>query len=1079
MLKSGVFSTGGYLYHYHEVEETGYYRIDFAYDDFEFQVDFDKVIYSIVTRRMSKHIGDSTVFTKFNDFKAKVGAMQLHTETVGEWKDGAYISTTISTNTKLNCKVETIKVNGVLSEHSIVLGEDFLTEIVADPIYGLKLDPINFSDYTAITLSKDNIELSAGFDKPYYPLNVLRRRYDIAHVDDKDYCVAQDIETARARLKHWVDSTQPFKSFDTETSGTDVSMYGDDKLVGIVLGEDINTTTYFPFRHDDVNCKNLPLSFLDELMHVVMEQESRLVGHNKSFDRQVMMKEGYDLHIKWDTLQLAIIIDPSITADHSLKHLATLANGKTFLELKNIFINTSDIDFSVLPVDIVQAYACPDGTNTLEVLYFLLKQLPDYQQKLFEIESDLADVKADQEYFGIRVDVKRYEHQYQNCNYITEKLLELFRTITREDGNINSAAVLVNLIYNKMHCPTIAWTNTGQPSTSTATIEKLASEPASTPREFTKDIVDLDGKVIVKAEKLAKAKYPALVVLSVYKKYIKLKTAFYARFERTMKTGRVFFWINQNGAASGRQSSPMHQLPPSLKECILSDTDSHDFWGPDFSQIELRMIAYLAGEKDLIELASDPDNDIHRVIGSLISGKEMWAITPQERGKGKKRNFGFVYGISGLGLAKQMYGPNPTREQIDDCSHSLDELFHRFKRIDRYVKQNAVKVKERGYMETAWFHRRRYFPEVNDPDIEPRRLASIIRMGNNMPVQGTAADYLKLAEVQMDKWIREKGWNKPTCEGYPRVRMMLSIHDEIILSADRTIPYEEIIEMITRCMETPVEGAPPFFVQPAKMSSWGDHAADKCAMPIGLRDKLIEDYNRTGVSVINCDNYMQVLKDYRTNVLHDYMENLIRTYGTDYQAVGTHVRHPSLTHNLLAAYEDKLKGIDVSHEEKITLAAKCYLEERMTKGVVKSIEVPGDEARILDHDLQNEMALSEANILVNFDADGNVIYEESDAEITDADIAMEQEEVDYTLLRNLSEPTYVWELGDAIVFDVQEIKDKNDVQRVLNYIGEHQCTDGFYQADIIYADRLIDTHMRLEKFDVEAANKLVKGLSTN
>ena len=209
------------------------------------------------------------------------------------------------------------------------------------------------------------------------------------------------------------------------------------------------------------------------------------------------------------------------------------------------------------------------------------------------------------------------------------------------------------------------------------------------------------------------------------------------------------------------------------------------------------------------------------------------------------------------------------------------------------------------------------------------------------------------------------------------------------------------------------------------------------------------------------------------------MENLIRTYGTDYQAVGTHVRHPSLTHNLLAAYEDKLKGIDVSHEEKITLAAKCYLEERMTKGGVKSIEVPEDEERILDHDLQNEMALSEANILVNFDADGNVIYEESDAEIMDADIAMEQEEVDYTLLRNLSEPTYVWELGDAIVFDVQEIKDKNDVQRVLNYIGEHQCTDGFYQADIIYADRLIDTHMRLEKFDVEAANKLVKGLSTN
>ena len=105
MLKSGVFSTGGIQYHYHEVEETGYHRIDFAYEDFEFQIDFDKVIYSIVTRRTSKHIGDSTVFTKFNDLKAKVSAMQLHTETVGEWNNGSYISTTISTNTKLNCRV--------------------------------------------------------------------------------------------------------------------------------------------------------------------------------------------------------------------------------------------------------------------------------------------------------------------------------------------------------------------------------------------------------------------------------------------------------------------------------------------------------------------------------------------------------------------------------------------------------------------------------------------------------------------------------------------------------------------------------------------------------------------------------------------------------------------------------------------------------------------------------------------------------------------------------------------------------------------------------------------------------------
>lgn len=717
-------------------------------------------------------------------------------------------------------------------------------------------------------------------------------------------------------------------------------------------------------------------------------------------------------------------------------------------------------------------------------------------------------------------------------------LIKAFRTLTQEDGNINSPQVLLSLLYDKMKCKVLMRTKTGQPSTSSQAIKKLAKQKTSKPRNITEDMVDLYGNVIIEAKELANAKYPALVILAKYREYNKLKTAFYARFERTMNTGRVFFWVNQNGAATGRQSSPMHQLPPSLKEVILADADDRDFWGPDFSQIELRMIAYLAQEPELIELAKDPDNDIHRIIGSLITGKEMWAITPEERSVGKRRNFGVVYLISAMGLAGQIFGPGYTQENVEFCQQQLDDFYRHFKRIDRYIKNNRKLVVERGYMETAWYNRRRLFPEIFDPNIEPSKRASILRMANNVPVQGTAADYLKLAEVQMDNYIRERGWNELK-DGFPKVRMMLSIHDEIIISADQSIPYEEIVTMITRCMETPVDGAPPFFVQPARMESWADHSDDSLAMPIRFRDKIIEDYEKTHQSIFKnsyfkfvvpddikqelaasdtvssreliekycnrctlqfdhgdytheftkehvkealhryiesntswyrIDNYRDLLKDFRDQKLRGYMTELIQQYGTDYRVVGEHVRHPSLTHDLIDNYKKQLKKMDLSHAEKITEATRLYIEELLNsedKTTTFLFNMPV-AAVATDKDLFTE----ELEASVNFDNDGNVIYTEEVDEGEDEDNYGYDPDPDDILYRVDQTPTYVWELGDAIVFDVQDLLQSN-VDKVLQYIYNHKQDTGFYRVSIIYNNKLIDTTMRVENLNFEEANKLV------
>lgn len=1079
MLREGVFITPEVTYSLHEIETSGFYRLDITEHDANFNVDYDKVRYSTVHKKNTYTYGDGRIYDIMTCMKGRALTSKLKTTKNNEWVDGVFQTTIHSETRDQLITVDTIMRNNVkIAETIHVEGSTYYMYDV-DSSYSIKLEPVNFEEYEVVKVSKDSIDTDT-VGAPFHSVETLRRRYDFEHIYKNDFVVADTITEARKRLSEWVLADVPYKGFDTETTGLDVNIYGEDKVVGIILGESETKSTYFPFRHKEQNL-NLPMEFMDELMAQVKTQESRLVAHNKKFDRKAVMKDGYDIRIRWCTHQISMVLDPRFGKghEHDLKTLIFNLTHKRYAELTDIFIDARQIDFSLLTKELIHLYACADGSNVITLIKSQMKQLPKSQRKLVDIECALADVKADQEYYGMRLDLEAYESNYRNCLFIRDKLIDAFRRLTGEDGNINSSAVLQNLLYNKMHCDILLRTNTGMPSTSSAAITKLASRKRDNPGKIPDDIRDMNGKVVVKGSDLAKAKYPALVVLDKYREYNKLLTAFYARFERTMKTGRIFFWINQNGAASGRQSSPMHQLPVSIKQFMLSDADDRDFWGPDYSQVELRMIAYLAGETELIKMCSDAANDIHRVIGSLISGKEMWEITPQERSVGKRRNFGVVYKITAYGLAAQLYGPGFTEEQKKFAQQQLDDFYHRFKRIRRFLDLNARFVQEHGYMETKWFHRKRMFEEIFDPDLEPRKRSSILRMSNNMPVQGTAADLLKLAEVTMYEYIRRKGWNTIMSDGFPMVRMMLSIHDEIIMSVHHSVPYEEVIKMIRDCMEIPVDGAPPFFVQPVKMANWGDHESEGLVIPVALRDKLIDDYEKTGVSVINRDNYADVVNNYNASLLHDYMADLVAKYGTDYKIVGPKVRHPVLTHDLLGLYEKRISW-DLSHEDRITEAAKLYIEEELL-GKKMNINVTWNLGTVKindahdDKDLKDnlEKEYGELEDLVNYDADGNVVFEdEGQQEIADQwfDDSEDYEEV---LAEAKNEPTYVYELGDCVVFDVNELL-PNQVNEVLKYIATISAKDGFYRAMIVYNDKLMDSTMRIEDIDVDAANKFVQ-----
>ena len=1080
-LKSGAFvAKDGRRFNIYKVEVGSYTRLDFVDVGAQFQVEPEAVRYSRIVSNGVHTYGDSSIY---EDYLELMGMLQTHYDDVTtkqDWVQGSFMQETIKECKSKKLVYRLIFQNGVLnSEDAICGGRGYTLSMQLDN-YKIKLNPINWSQYQTVTLGNSSMQNKSAL--PYYTLDVLKQKYDLRHIESMDFVVVDgdDIELAEKRLTYWASSPCVLKGIDTETTGIDVCKVGEDWLVGIILGIGTTWATYFPVRMETFT--NLPRSFIDHLMEIVKAHEEHLVWFNGKFDRQVFLKDGYDIKAKWDAMILDILVNPivNVKGAHALKTIVDEILNLHFLELKEIYIDPTTINFAKLPKDIVKYYACPDVTNTVVVFEDRWKKLPKDTRKLYEYECYLVNEKANEEFYGIRVDVEQYIKNHENCDYVVDKLLNLFRYMTHEDGNINSYDVISTLIYDKMHCPVVARTKTGRRSTASAAITKLSKMKAHSPVPNIENVYDLIGErmlangakpadvkshCIIKGEDLGAAKYPALLVLDKYKEFNKRKTAFYSRFERTVRTGRIYFWVNQYGAASGRQSSPMHQLPPELKKVIIQDGDDWNLFGADFGQVELRMMAYNADEPELIELARNPKNDIHRIIGSLISGKEMYEISPEERNIGKRRNFGVIYLISKYGLAGQLYGAGYSKDQVEFAGQQLDAFFNRFKRIKRYIARNKHKILTTGQIRTI-MGRTRYFPEVFDPDTSSKRLASIIRQGNNMPVQGSAADLMKIAECNFSVYIQQHGWDK-LIDGYPMVRVMLSIHDEVLISAHKSIALEEIIKMIRDCMEVEIKGAPPFFVQPALMDSWGDHTNDALAMPIELRDHIIDEYLKTGVSKLNTENYVEVLAKYRRKCIDDYMHGLIAKYGDDYRIVGDHVRDGALTFELLDLYDKQLKPLKLTHKENIIEATRMYMEG------VEAIASTSTE-----DDVEDTVEYQSIEALVNFDAEGNVIFEDADEEDEDISYMITEEDVKY--INEIEQKyLYAWELADTIVLDCAQLKDAQ-INKILEDVYEENVSTGFFKVKLLFDEQLYDSTLRVEDLDIDAySEKIASYVNSN
>jgi DNA polymerase I-like protein with 3'-5' exonuclease and polymerase domains len=1029
------------------------------------------------------YYGDSELIREYLNAQNSCITIKGELNQTSTFNQEGFIITQMKVNEQLGLSSKVILVNGIIKEELYVTPNymihiDGITEMNTN----IFVDPLNIKDYKIISILSD-FQDNDTIDADYYSLDYLKSKYPIDHVDNYDYLIIESIEQAEEELKKWKNSKVKIKSIDIESTGLEMSVFGEDLITGVVLSYDweplgeVENSRYFPFRQKNFKY-NLPLDFLKKIETAVNSQPKAktinldvydgtlIVAHNMKMEKKSFWRDELDVRIDMDTYTLSTLIDTRMERGlHTLKNRAQQATKLFWLELDMVF-KSKLIRFDILPSEIVRYYACPDTANTIKVLKWLYKQLPETEQEVYMIENELQYTKANQEYYGLRLNQEGLIKRLKNVEFIVDKLSDIFKRKHNTSKNINSADVLRDIVYNKLGCKVVVRTKKNKPSTSVDAISNIVKhgliKNIDLDKDVPPDVLDLYGKSIIDGKELKKNKYPTLVILSYYNKYKKELGAL-RRLQKKSINDRVMFGINGTGAASGRQTSDAHQYSDTMKELVLSDTPEHTLISSDYSQVELRVLAYIIKDTRLIELMKDKHIDIHRAFLSIINGIPVHMISAVMRSSGKRVNFGVVYGISEYGLARDTYGPEYTKEQLLDRKKAITDFFNGIPGCKELADYNRKFVFEHGYIETPLGYRRVLYG-VFDEGLTKAQKERIFRAANNTPVQGFAAHLMKMAENNVMRYIKEKGWDKTITymgKEFPLVRNMLSIHDELLISAHNSIPKEEIVLMCKECMEIEFKDAPPFFAVPTFVENWAQGKAEQFEMSVSMRDDILEAWLKEGKSIVDWDNLTYSINEYKLNQIKDYMESLIRKYKTEEEII-KHVNHPEFTHLLISVYVNKDIVKKNSHEDCIAIAVKEYMNNPDNVIVVENSYEEYKENK----EIQDSISyLKDFEQYIEIDDKGQVVLPEEDID----NEFTEEDSEDYRLLIEKEEEERFSKtsidlvyLGNIAIIDTTEIQTKEDLQKFHNSIVKLCDPKGYYQLNYMRGGSMLPTNLKMD-----------------
>jgi len=602
-------------------------------------------------------------------------------------------------------------------------------------------------------------------------------------VDDPGKLAAAVVEWRRA----------PLLALDTETTSLDPMRA---ELVGMSLAVAPGRSWYLPFAHvapdgelaGGTAPRNLPpltSEPLSPLRDLLSDPRVPKAGHNIKYDWLVLRRAGAELAgVSFDSMLASFVLDPG-RRSHALDELArerlSLA-VRTYAEL--VGRGRAERPFAAVPLADAARYCAADSEVVLRLHDAFLPELEDHHlvRLLETIEMPLMPVLVDMESRGVCLDLTRLG---EISRAFAGELTALERAIYHAAGtdfNINSTLQLRHVLFEKHQLPILKKTKTG-PSTDYEVLEQLAAMGHEVPR-----------------------------LLIEYRELSKLKSTYVDALPGFIHplTGRIHTSFNQTGAATGRLSSSDPNLQNIPVRTPRGEAIRRAFVAPagamlltaDYSQIELRLLAHLSGDPAFVE-AFEQGGDIHRQTAAIIFGVAQDQVTPDMRARAKTINFGTIYGQGAFALSRQLGIAQ------DDAKRFIEQYFTRFAGVRSWLDRTVAEAREKGYVETL-FGRRRYIPELKDRNYNIRAFGE--RTATNSPLQGSAADLIKIAMIRIAGALKERGLAS---------RMILQVHDELVVEVPRG-EEEAATEVVKRHMEGAAELRVPLVVSVGMGMNWVD-----------------------------------------------------------------------------------------------------------------------------------------------------------------------------------------------------------------------------------------------------------------
>jgi len=588
-------------------------------------------------------------------------------------------------------------------------------------------------------------------------------------------------------LKAWAKKIDKCKAYaiDTETSSLD-TMTAD--LIGISLACDEGEGCYIPIKHFyDEAPKQLPLNLIQKILGTtITKNQKKLVGQNLKFDLPILNRHGIKVdEFLADTMLMSYVLNSTGTR-HGLDKMAVYYLNYEPMKYEEVAGSASkQINFAQVKIPAATFYAVEDADITLRLfnhLNGLLEDQPKLKNLLKSIEYPMLRSLIKVETNGAKIDARMLaEYSDELAIKIEELSLAAFK-MAGEEFNMDSPKQLVEILYNKLNLPVLKKTPKGQPSTNEDTLQRLAEE-----YDLPKIIIEYRGLAKLKStytDSLINIQHP--VSKRIHTSYKQAVTS----------TGRL------SSTEPNLQNIPIKTAEGrKIREAFIAEK-GNVLISADYSQIELRIMAHLSGDKNLTH-AFNNNIDVHSATASEIFNISLEEVTPEHRRSAKAINFGLIYGMSAFGLTRQLGIPR------HEAQAYLDRYFERYTGVRQYMESTKELAKKNLFVETI-LGRKLHVAAINDSNGLRRQAAE--RAAINAPLQGSAADIIKKAMIDVDSWIGD---------GNQKIKMIMQVHDELIFEVNKGFVVEAL-ENITSLMENSVKLNIPLIVDANSGANWNE-----------------------------------------------------------------------------------------------------------------------------------------------------------------------------------------------------------------------------------------------------------------